>query len=101
MNPKDLVELHAIARGQVQGVGFRATVCDHATALKLKGTVSNLPDGSVEIYAQGTRHSLDLLLQRLKHDAGIGSVDTIDTNFYPASKEYDHFSIIYGRSLKG
>ena len=39
--------------GRVQKVGFRACVRRIATDLKVSGTVMNLPDGKVQIYATG------------------------------------------------
>ncbi len=39
--------------GRVQKVGFRACVRRIATDLKVSGTVMNLPDGRVRIYATG------------------------------------------------
>jgi acylphosphatase len=40
--------------GEVQGVGFRYFVQQHATELGLTGWTRNLADGSVEVYASGT-----------------------------------------------
>lgn len=40
--------------GQVQGVYFRATAREFAREYGLAGTVRNLPDGSVELFVQGT-----------------------------------------------
>ena len=39
--------------GRVQKVGFRACIRRIATDLKVSGTVMNLPDGRVQIYATG------------------------------------------------
>lgn len=39
--------------GRVQGVGFRWTVKDLACGFEVAGTVKNLPDGRVELFAQG------------------------------------------------
>jgi len=39
--------------GRVQKVGFRACVRGLATDLHITGTVTNLPDGRVQIYATG------------------------------------------------
>ena len=39
--------------GLVQGVFFRATTRDVASSLKLSGWVRNMPDGSVELHAEG------------------------------------------------
>jgi len=46
-------ELHCIISGRVQGVGYREFVKSIAQELNLKGFVANLPDGSVEVLAQG------------------------------------------------
>lgn len=92
-----IVELHAVVKGQVQGVGFRATVRQHATQLGLKGTVCNLSDGGVEIYAQGSQEQLKKLVGNLKQDASPASVESISTEYYPPKQSYEHFSIIYSR----
>lgn len=39
--------------GRVQGVGFRWTVKNLAREFDVSGTVKNLPDGRVELIAQG------------------------------------------------
>jgi acylphosphatase len=39
--------------GRVQKIGFRACIRRIATDLKVNGTVMNLPDGRVHIYATG------------------------------------------------
>jgi len=48
--------------GVVQGVGFRWFVHHHARELGLSGWVSNLPDGSVEVVAEGPGEELERLL---------------------------------------
>jgi acylphosphatase len=45
--------LHIIVTGRVQGVFFRASTQRRARGLGIYGTAQNLPDGSVEIFAQG------------------------------------------------
>lgn len=42
-----------LVNGQVQGVGYRAACCARARELGLAGWVRNLPDGSVEVQAEG------------------------------------------------
>jgi acylphosphatase len=47
--------LHIVVTGRVQGVFFRASTQRRALDLGISGTAKNLPDGSVEIFAQGDR----------------------------------------------
>jgi len=52
--------------GDVQGVGFRWHVREHARALELAGWVRNEPDGAVVLVASGDTTALDLLERQLK-----------------------------------
>lgn len=56
--------------GRVQGVGFRYTVRTVANGYEVTGTVRNLPDGRVELVAEGTRAELDAFRQAIR-DAGL------------------------------
>ena len=47
--------------GRVQGVFFRAATRERALALGLAGVARNLPDGRVEVVAQGDAAALDAL----------------------------------------
>ena len=47
-----------IVRGQVQGVGYRAACSARCQELGLSGWVRNLPDGSVELEAEGNPQDL-------------------------------------------
>lgn len=49
-----------LIKGKVQQVGFRYSVVDHVIQAKLPivGHVRNLPDGSVEVIAQGDIEAL-------------------------------------------
>ena len=49
-------------RGHVQGVGFRYTVQRIARGYEVDGFVRNLPDGRVELVAEGTTQTLDRFL---------------------------------------
>ncbi len=44
--------------GRVQGVGFRYTVRSVANGYEVTGTIRNLPDGRVELIAEGERVEL-------------------------------------------
>ncbi|MFQ5729295.1 MAG: acylphosphatase [Waddliaceae bacterium] len=91
----ELMELHAIVHGHVQGVFFRAETRDYAQRLGITGTVKNLPDGTVEIFAQGTRQELDRLLERLQSDSGPGYVNFLEKDYYKPVRNFSEFRIIY------
>jgi len=57
--------------GYVQGVGFRYTVESVAAGFEVTGAVRNLPDGRVELVAEGTPDELDAFRQAIR-DAGLG-----------------------------
>ncbi len=54
--------LHLLVSGRVQGVCYRLYCQDQATALGLAGWVRNLPDGRVEVLAEGDESPLRKLL---------------------------------------
>ncbi len=57
----------AIVTGRVQGVSFRATTCSEARRLGVAGWVRNLPDGSVELEAEGDDDRVAALLVWCEH----------------------------------
>jgi len=67
----------------VQGVGFRWFALREATRLNLKGYVRNLPDGSVEVCAQGTPVALDALGIALAKGPPAGRVEGVDKQELP------------------
>ena len=60
-NKKERARLHLVISGRVQGVGFRFSAYDEAKDLALAGWVRNLPNGNVEIVAEGSRENLQML----------------------------------------
>ena len=56
--------------GRVQGVGFRYTVKSLVTGYDVLGTIRNLPDGRVELVAEGERVELEEFLQAVQ-DSGL------------------------------
>jgi acylphosphatase len=76
-----------IARGQVQGVGFRWYVRREAERLGLGGFARNLSDGTVEVISQGPDEALDRLEQALRRGPSGGRVDALDRLEVPAELE--------------
>jgi acylphosphatase len=73
--------LTALVSGRVQGVGFRWWTRSQALRLGLVGSASNLPDGRVEVVAEGTRIACDQLLKLLESDDTPGSVDHVQNRY--------------------
>lgn len=71
-----------IITGRVQGVGYRSWTRREASALGLAGWVRNLPDGSVEVLANGPETSLRQLEQHLHKGPFFSRVDNV--NILPA-----------------
>ena len=58
--------LRITVTGVVQGVGFRFTAQRLAEGLDIKGWVKNLPNGAVQLVAEGSEENLNKLLGQLK-----------------------------------
>ena len=56
--------------GRVQGVGFRYIVKSFVPGYEVLGTIRNLPDGRVELIAEGERTELEEFLQAVR-DSGL------------------------------
>jgi len=69
-----------LVRGRVQGVGFRWFVEREAHMLKISGWVRNNPDGTVELFAQGTRDQLAGLHSHLREGPRAARVDAVDVS---------------------
>lgn len=78
------VRLTAWVHGQVQGVGFRWWTRGRALALGLAGSARNLPDGRVEVVAEGTRSKCEALLRALRSGDTPGIVDNVIERWSPA-----------------
>lgn len=55
-------------RGRVQGVGFRWWTRSRALELGLVGHARNLPDGRVEVCAQGAEDQVEALVDLLREE---------------------------------
>ncbi len=51
-----------LVSGEVQGVGYRMACAGRARHLGLGGSVRNLPDGRVEVHAEGPPLAIDELI---------------------------------------
>ncbi|RLG70729.1 MAG: acylphosphatase [Candidatus Iainarchaeum archaeon] len=84
-----------IVSGLVQGVFFRAHTEEWATQLGLKGFVRNLPNGDVEIIAEGEEGKLKELLERVKVGPPAAVVKDVKIEWQKAKNEFKDFRIRY------
>ena len=68
---------HIVFSGSVQGVGFRFTALNIANRYHLTGYVRNLPNGSVEMLAQGPAETIDGCIREIE-DSFTGNVRQTD-----------------------
>jgi len=79
--------------GRVQGVGFRATVRYLACGYDVTGTVRNLPDGRVEVIAEGTRAELQSFLKGVAESELSGFIAKQHVSWDPAQGNLRGFVI--------
>lgn len=83
-----------VFRGNVQGVGFRFTAHRYARRHQLTGYVKNLPDGTVEMLAQGPEQSIQDCIDDLKNYFA-GGIRSLDTQDLPPNPKYQDFKITF------
>lgn len=80
--------------GHVQGVGFRYTVRSVATGFEAAGVVRNLPDGRVELIAEGERSELEAFGEAIR-ESGLNSLIRQETVTWGlATGEFRGFEIV-------
>ena len=78
-----MIRLRVLYGGRVQGVGFRATVEQIARGYEVAGWVKNLPDGRVELVAEGERETVRRLLSAVANRLGNHIDATAETEQTP------------------
>jgi acylphosphatase len=73
----ELTARKIVFSGRVQGIGFRFTALNIANRYELKGYVRNVPDNSVEMFAQGMAEMIDDCVRDLQ-DSFMGTISHID-----------------------
>jgi acylphosphatase len=78
--------------GHVQGVGFRYTARDVAADFAVKGFVRNLPDGRVELVAEGESAEIDRFLGALSERME-GFIKQRTGHDGPATSQFSDFDV--------
>ena len=89
------MQLYVLITGKVQGVGFRNFTQRNARQLGVNGYAKNLPNGKVEVVAEGDKSQLDALIALLKRGPRFARVDSLDVDERSFTGEYESFGIRY------
>ena len=85
----------AIIHGIVQGVAFRYYTQQQADGRNLTGFVRNLPNGTVEVFAQGDEQDLNALESWLDKGPPSARVEHVDLTWCEPEEKYSSFNISF------
>ena len=80
--------------GLVQGVFYRQSTAQEATRLGLSGTVRNLPDGSVEVEAEGPRSAVEALVAWCRRGPPAARVAEVEVAWESPAGSAGPFSVL-------
>jgi acylphosphatase len=93
---KDPARAHLAVSGRVQGVAFRAATAEEAERIGgLTGWVRNLPDGRVEVLAEGERRAVEALVAYCRRGPRAARVDDLQLTWEPARGDLGPFDIAF------
>ena len=87
-------QIVALARGRVQGVGYRAFCADEAMRLGLAGYAKNLPDGRVEVVAEGDESILRQFIELLREGPALSHVTDVAFRWERPTHSYKGFEAV-------
>ncbi|MBN2361090.1 MAG: acylphosphatase [Deltaproteobacteria bacterium] len=87
------VRLHIT--GEVQGVFYRVTACEQATALGLTGWVKNNFDGSVEALAEGAEGAVEQFISWCRRGPPAAAVAEVAVRRGIATGEFESFNVVH------
>ncbi len=88
-----IVRKRFLVMGTVQGVGFRHSAARVASKLGLTGWVRNLPDGAVEVHAQGERVAVEKMEEWLRKGPATSTVTRLTALESPPKEGEATFAI--------
>jgi len=90
-----MVARRFLISGIVQGVGFRFFVMRAAARHQMLGTVRNMPDGRVEVVAEGERNAMDEFKKDLATGPSMAEVSDIEETDQLVTGLYRDFRVDY------
>ncbi len=92
-NDNDLVGALVTVKGRVQGVAFRYYAQNQARRLGIKGWVTNLINGDVELLLEGKKKSVLQMIQWCKEGPRLAIVEDVQIDWQFYSGKYFDFKI--------
>jgi acylphosphatase len=88
------VRVRLRVEGVVQGVFFRQATALEANRLGVSGAVRNLPDGSVEVVAEGGRPAVEALVAFCRRGPPAARVDAVEITWERPAGEAGPFAVL-------
>ena len=85
-------QMEVVFRGSVQGVSFRYITVRTAAGFEVTGYVTNLPDGTVRLVAEGESAELTEFLAAVE-DRMSGYITDREVKHHPASGAFHTFGV--------
>jgi acylphosphatase len=83
-----------VVTGRVQGVGFRYFTYGIAQKMRVGGWVRNLPDGNVEIQADGPRSLVENFIDEIRRGPALARVADVKTDWSQTKNPLQTFEIL-------
>jgi len=90
---KQLVRVHILISGFVQGVCFRAEAKYNAQKFNIKGWIKNRPDGKVEILLEGKKENVDKIIDWCRIGPSGAVVSDVSIEWQKYLGEFEDFSV--------
>jgi acylphosphatase len=86
--------MRVLYSGRVQGVGFRYSVRQVASGFEVTGTVRNLADGRVELFAEGSGDELKAFQQAIRESGMDHFIQNEEVSWGDAKNDFRGFEIV-------
>jgi acylphosphatase len=84
-----------VVQGVVQGVGYRFFVLNQARLYDVKGYVKNMPDGTVQVVAEGKKGMVKDFVERLRIGPLSAHVTGVDVKWHEKDSGFTEFRLQY------
>ena len=91
----DLFRVRVFVGGRVQGVAYRFFAEKYAGRMGITGWARNIPDGGVEVLAEGSGENIEAFLERLREGPRLAQVDSFDVRREASTGEFRDFRVVF------